>query len=217
MSFESPTLRTRIRNGGLPMVAGQALEALRTRVRNASLGRKFRVNRILIRSQYFIAGLEHITIGERFDAGRGLWLEAVTRHRDQTFNPRIVIGEDVSVSFWCHISAAESVIIGNHVMTGSKVLIIDHNHGNYGPAIHDNPDTPPAARVLKSHPIVIGDNVWIGDGAVITPGSRIGSGCVIGANAVVTGQVPANSVAVGIPARVIKQFDLYSQQWVSVR
>ncbi|HEY0796718.1 MAG TPA: hypothetical protein VGD64_13165 [Acidisarcina sp.] len=213
----TPTIRARIANSGFTLVAGQAVEGLTSRMRNSSLKRRLGVSRVLIRSGYFIAGLEHIKMGDNFDAGKGLWLEAVTRHRTQIFTPRIVIGDNVSVSFWCHIAAVNLITIGDNVMMGSKVLIIDHNHGSYGPLVHDNPDTPPSSRTLTSGPVLIGDNVWIGDGAVITPNSTIGSGSVIGANAVVTGAIPANSIAVGIPARVIRQFDTSLQQWVPAR
>lgn len=58
-------------------------------------------------------------------------------------------------------------------------------------------------------PITVGNNVYIGTGAQILPGVRIGNNCVIGASAVVTKDIPDNSVAVGIPARVIRTIDEY--------
>ena len=60
-------------------------------------------------------------------------------------------------------------------------------------------------------PIEIGDNVYIATGAYIMPGVSIGDNCIIGANAVVTRDIPANSVAVGMPAKVIKSVDEYYQ------
>ena len=63
-------------------------------------------------------------------------------------------------------------------------------------------------------PIKIGNNVYIGTGAYIMPGVTIGDNCVIGASAVVTRDIPANSVAVGIPARVIRTIDEYYQNAV---
>ena len=64
-------------------------------------------------------------------------------------------------------------------------------------------------------PIVVGNNVYIGTGAYIMPGVSIGDNCVIGAAAVVTRDVPDNSVAVGIPARVIRTIDEYYQNAVA--
>lgn len=58
-------------------------------------------------------------------------------------------------------------------------------------------------------PIVVGDNVYIGMGAYIMPGVTIGNNVIIGANAVVTRNIPDNSVAVGMPARVIKNINEY--------
>lgn len=63
-------------------------------------------------------------------------------------------------------------------------------------------------------PIHVGNNVYIGSGAYIMPGVTIGDNCVIGAAAVVTKDIPANSVAVGIPARVIKTIDEYYENAV---
>ena len=57
--------------------------------------------------------------------------------------------------------------------------------------------------------IKIGNNVYIGQGALIMPGVTIGDNCIIGANAVVTRDIPSKSVAVGMPARVIKTIDEY--------
>ena len=60
-------------------------------------------------------------------------------------------------------------------------------------------------RTHKSRPIEIEDGVWIGSGAIINPGVKIGKNSVIGAGAVVTKDIPENSVAVGVPAEVIKK------------
>ena len=63
-------------------------------------------------------------------------------------------------------------------------------------------------------PIRVGNNVYIGSGAYIMPGVTIGDNCIIGAASVVTKDIPANSVAVGIPARVIKTIDEYYENAV---
>ena len=63
-------------------------------------------------------------------------------------------------------------------------------------------------------PIKVGNNVYIGSGAYIMPGVTIGDNCIIGAAAVVTKDIPDKSVAVGVPARVIKNVDEYYQSAV---
>ena len=69
-------------------------------------------------------------------------------------------------------------------------------------------------RMDSIAPIVIGNNVYIGTGAYIMPGVTIGDNCVIGAATVVTKDIPSNSCAVGVPARVIKTIDEYYQSSV---
>ena len=61
-------------------------------------------------------------------------------------------------------------------------------------------------------PIVVGDNVYIGNNVIILPGVTIGSNVVIGAGAIVSRDIPDNSVAVGVPARVIKTADEYLEK-----
>ena len=58
-----------------------------------------------------------------------------------------------------------------------------------------------------ARPIVIGANVWLGGGVIVCPGVTIGDNSVIGAGSVVTKDIPAHSLAVGNPARVIRQLD----------
>ena len=61
-------------------------------------------------------------------------------------------------------------------------------------------------------PIVVGDNVYIGNNVIILPGVKIGNNVVIGAGAIVSRDIPDNSVAVGVPARVIKTADEYLEK-----
>ena len=96
-----------------------------------------------------------------------------------------------------------SIHIGKDVLIGRFVLINDHNHGDISP---ESLALPPIKRSLVSKGgITIGDRVWIGDKVSILSGVTIGEGAVIGANSVVTKDVPANAVAAGIPAKVIKK------------
>jgi acetyltransferase-like isoleucine patch superfamily enzyme len=160
-------------------------------------------------------GLKHIEIGRNFSAGRMLWLEAVLAHGLRTYCPRIVIKSDVAVNDFVHIAATKYVEIGNGVLMASQVFIADHNHGTYSHSEQSSPTDPPNLRqVSDSDTVVIEDNVWIGEGATIVAGAHIGQGSVIGANAVVKGYIPAFSIAVGNPARVVKQFDFDLGKWM---
>lgn len=156
-------------------------------------------------------------MGEDFSAADGLWLEAITAYNEQIFKPTIVIGNHVRISQSVHIAATSSVEIGDHVLIGSRVIITDHNHGQYA-KMHTSPSIPPVNRPLDcDRRVVIGRNVWLGDGVVVAPGATIGEGSVIGANSVVLGTIPAFSLAAGTPATVRKVFDFTTQEWKSIK
>lgn len=182
-------------------------------VRNYCLSKKLKARNLNIGPRHYLRGLSSIHIGDDFSAEAGLWLEAITRYKDQTFTPRIIIGNHVRVSQFVHIAATNSIEIGDDVLIGSRVIIIDHNHGQYSRR-HSSPMDPPANRPLDADlQVTIGARVWLGDGVVVTPGATIGEGSVIGANSVVIGHVPPFSVAAGAPAVVKKKFDFSTDQW----
>jgi lipopolysaccharide O-acetyltransferase len=178
------------------------------------LARKLGCPDIVLGPRCYLRGLTYIHIGKNFQADEGLWLAAVKAYPgQQTFSPSIVIGNNVSVSRWSHIAATHRVEIGDGVLIGSKVLITDHNHGQYQMGTLGI-DTPPALRPLdRDRAVVIGKNVWLGDGVVVMPGVTIGDGCVIGANSVVTRDIPPFTIAAGVPASALKRFDFTTQEW----
>lgn len=153
-------------------------------------------------------------IGENFRVGDDVWLEALPAYGRQTFSPRIVIGSDVSISRWTHITCIQSIEIGARTLIGSKVLIADHNHGAYRGPNQSDPAIPPAERELGGGgPVVIEENVFVGDNVSILGPVRIGHGAVIAANSVVTSDVPPNLIVGGSPARPLKQFEPSSMSW----
>jgi acetyltransferase-like isoleucine patch superfamily enzyme len=161
-----------------------------------------------------ILGGRHIAFGKGIYAGRSLWLEAVTTYGAQSFKPNIVIGDYVCFSDNVHISAIDSITVGAHTLFGSKVYVSDHNHGVYRGYRQSSPDEPPARRLLGGGgPVVIGENVWIGDNSVIVGPADIGSGAIIAANAVVRGEVPANTMVAGAPAKPVKVFNPNTRLW----
>jgi len=204
--------RFRNENGSyllLQLLGGKAVGLLR----NYCLSKQLKVRSVKIGPRAYLRGLSSIHVGEDFSAETGLWLEAITRYRDQTFTPRIVIGSGVRVSQFVHIAATNRVEIGDDVLIGSRVIIIDHNHGQYR-STHSSPMNSPASRLLDSDlQVTIGARVWLGDGVVVAPGATIGEGSVIGANSVVIGHVPPFSIAVGAPAIVKKKFDFSTDKW----
>jgi lipopolysaccharide O-acetyltransferase len=97
---------------------------------------------------------------------------------------------------------------------GSKVVVIDHNHGQYS----TNPtslDIPPSSRPLDHDgKVIVGANVWLCDGVAVLPGSIIGEGSVIAANSVVNGTIPPFTIAAGSPAKVVKVFNSETNEWM---
>lgn len=102
------------------------------------------------------------------------------------------------------------VVIGNGVMLAQHVVISGLNHG------YEDVHISPSKQQVSTNCIYIDDDVWIGANATVTAGVRIGRHSVIGAGSVVTRDIPAYSVAVGNPARVIKQFDQNTKAWKRV-
>jgi len=149
-----------------------------------------------------ILGKDVIFIGNNFVARKNLKIRAFTSFNSQIFDPKIIIGENVNIETDCHIGCINQVVIGDNVLIASGVFISDHFHGKLDYSdIHE----APIARTLSSKgPVIIEDNVWVGERAVILSGVTIGRFSVIGANAVVTRSIPPYSVAVGVPAVVIK-------------
>lgn len=102
------------------------------------------------------------------------------------------------------------VQIGNDVMLAQNIVVSGMNHG------YEDISLPPSRQKDICKQIVIGDNVWIGANSVITIGVQIGKHSIIGAGSVVTKDIPAFSVAVGNPAKVIKQYNFSSEVWEKI-
>lgn len=160
-----------------------------------------------------IIGISNIKIGKNFYAGRLLWLEAVQIHQNKKYNPQIVIKDNVAINDFVHIAATNYVEIGNNVLMASNIYISDHNHGAYQGKEQSSPASPPNERIVTSEQkVIIGDNVWLGEGVIVLPGVEIEQGCIIGAGSVVTKSIPAYSVAVGNPIKIIKKYDV--DMWI---
>ncbi|MCG2618074.1 acyltransferase [Terrimonas sp. NA20] len=108
----------------------------------------------------------------------------------------ISIGKDSDIGAFVHIWGNGGVTIGDGVLIASHVVITSLTHSYSGKQIKNAPTV--------AAPIHIDNGVWIGAHAVIMPGVTIGEGAVIGAGAIVTSNVPAMAIAVGVPARIIK-------------
>jgi lipopolysaccharide O-acetyltransferase len=142
-----------------------------------------------------ISGEERIALGADVFVGAGSWLQVL----DDAGGGSISLGDECSIAGNCVISSALSVTLGERVLLARNVYIADHRHafGDAGSAVLDQGIDGVAA-------VVIHDGVWLGQNVVVGPGVTIGRGAVIGANSVVLEDLPAHSVAVGAPARVVR-------------
>lgn len=110
------------------------------------------------------------------------------------FGKNMTIGKNVFINACCHFQDHGGVMIGDGCQIGHNVVFATLNHYL----------EPKRRHATHPAPIVLGKNVWIGSNVTILQGVTIGDNAVIGAGAVVTKDIPANAVAMGLPAKVIK-------------
>lgn len=147
----------------------------------------------IIEMPVLVHGARRISIGGEVLIGSGSWLH--TRGSEALLE----VGDGTRISGHCVLSAVEHVRLGRAVLLGRNVYIADHNHGISADEV------PILAQELERiRPVVIEDGAWLGQNSVILPGVTVGSGAVVGANSVLLEDVPARSVAVGVPARVVR-------------
>ncbi len=121
---------------------------------------------------------------------------------------------DIEVGHHTRIGLGSTIIgpvtIGDNVHLAQNVVISGLNHN------FEEVDKTIAEQGVSTKHVIVENDVWIGANSVIPAGVRIGKHVVIGAGSVVTKDIPSYSVAVGNPARVIKQYDVENKQWIKV-
>ena len=149
----------------------------------------------------YLHGGEYIKIGENTHFQKYLFLTAWDRYDNQIFTPSIEIGNNCDFGAFNHITCTNGITIGDGLLTGKWVTITDNNHG--GTSLGDLSIRPQDRSLVSKGKIRIGNNVFIGDKATILAGVEIGDGAVVGANCVVSRNIPAYSVVVGNPMKII--------------
>lgn len=142
---------------------------------------------------FFQSKKRAIKIGKNTVIGSGVNIKA-------GFKGEISIGKDSLVDDYSFIAAHKSIAIGNRTLISGSCYIVDFNH-KYPLSEHDVLDE----NAYSEKSVKIGSNVWIGAHVVILPGVSIGDGAVIGAGSIATKSIPAYSVAVGNPAKIIRR------------
>lgn len=119
----------------------------------------------------------------------------------------LIIKDGCNIGHFNHIYATGKIIFEQNVLTADRVYVSDNLHG------YEDIDVPIKCQPIKQNgQVTIGEGSWLGENVCVL-GASIGKHCVIGANSVVTHNIPDYSVAVGIPAIIIKRFNFKTKQW----
>jgi len=146
-----------------------------------------------------------ISIGDNVMIESFAWLMG-----NQTKGESLTIKNGTRIGHFSHIVAMDSVTLEENVLIADRVFISDCTHG------YEDVETPVIQQCISSlGKITIGEGSWIGENVCVS-GANIGKHCIIGANAVVVKDIPDYSVAVGNPARVIKQYNHQDHMWEKV-
>ena len=155
-------------------------------------------------------GLNRMSLGDNVMINRDCWIQTIPGS-NQGNEAKLVIGSHTGIGMGAHISAVERVLIEEYVLLARNVHIADHAHA------FENIDVSIMEQgINRIAPVTIGRETWLGENVVVLPGVTIGKHCVLGANSVVNSSIPDYSVAVGAPARVVKQFNRNSSKWERV-
>ena len=158
---------------------------------------------------YNLTGQRNVVIGENTTI---LEHSRVNVWEDEHGNcPKVTIGNNCYIGYYFSLLAAADIVIEDHVLFASNVLINSHSHG-----MDPESEKYYSEQPLTGDSIRIGEGCWIGEKVSILPGVTIGKKCIIGANSVVTKSIPDYSIAVGAPAHVVKQYDFERHMWKNV-
>ena len=148
-------------------------------------------------------GQQNISIGDHTGIQSHCIFGCWEKYGDRCYSPSLTIGDHCNIGEYNHITACNMITIGDGLLTGRYVYIGDNAHGSLS---WEEAGIPPLKRQLKSKgEVKIGNNVWIGDKVTILGDVHIGDNVIVAANAVVTKDVPENSIVAGVPAKVVKQ------------
>jgi acetyltransferase-like isoleucine patch superfamily enzyme len=181
----------------------QVIEAIKSRWRNIyyrQAGVKLH-GYIWMRAIEIPRNFHDIEIEQNCSLDRGVTLLA---SGESSPHPKIRIGASTYINRNTFLDATTALSIGQHCAIGPGCYITDHDHGT-------DINLTPLQQPMIAEPTKLGDRVWIGANVTILKGVTIGDDTIIGAGSVVTKDIPARSIAVGVPAKVIKSRD-YSKQ-----
>ena len=161
----------------------------------------------ILKNPLLLKNAHYITLNDRVVVRDHARLECIAQKGDQIFRPHLILEEGVSIEQRCHITAADELIVGKNTIISFDVMMTDVDHDYYAL------NTPIGQQALHVKKTRIGENCFLGGGVKIQAGTILGKHCVVGANAVVRGEFPDYCVIVGIPAKIVKRYDVITKQW----
>ena len=178
-------------NSGKEVIAGSDVHQKMTELSNEAMKNTSELNNSYHTPEEIKVLMEKLT-GREFSEGAYMFPPFYT-----DCGKNLKIGRNVFINSCCQFQDQGGITIGDGTLIGPKTVIATLNH-------HQNPNK--RANLIPK-PVKIGKNVWIGANVTILPGVTIGEGAIIAAGAVVNKNVEANTIAGGVPAKLIKQIE----------
>lgn len=155
---------------------------------------------------------QKISIGNYVRIEKSSILYSVKRYANKVYDGEITISDGVYANRCLNITCAKKIYIGEKVVFGPNVFLSDFDH-EYRDINIDMISSPLAVK----GEIHVGDACWIGANVFITGNVILGKHCIVAANSVVTKSFPDYSIIAGVPAELIKYFDVNENKWIKVK
>ena len=188
-----------------------ALLRLRVRLFTMLVARQFQGigTKTRVAPPFRFGNLQQVRLGDDVIINRDCWIVAL--ETDDCRSTKVDIEKGARIGMGSTISAVKEVVIGEYALLARNVYIADHRHA------YEDVQMPVVQQGISDiNPVAIGRHSWLGQNVCILPGVQIGEHSVIGANAVVVNSIPSYSVAVGTPAKVVRQYDFQTNKWERV-
>lgn len=172
---------------------------------------KFYKSRSCLGKPYSVLNSQYIEVGHNVKIKKNSRIECFSMFGGKEYEPRLIFEDGVIVGFNCTFFCTDTLRIGHDTILAGGCMVTTENHG-----INPESALPYHAQPLTSAPVSIGNGCWLGQNVCVLPGVKIGCKCIIGSNAVVNKDIPDYSIAVGVPARVIKTYNFDKCKWEKI-
>jgi acetyltransferase-like isoleucine patch superfamily enzyme len=164
--------------------------------------------KLRFRRRLQVDGVAFVCPGVKFEIGRGAvlhlgrWSWVGNDSKIRVHEGEVRIGAKTVLGQECTVSAFQHVSIGRECIVADRVMLIDFDHGVV------EVERPIRHQGIYKRDVRVGHNVWMGYGSCVLRGCTVGDNSILGTYAVVTRDIPADTVAAGVPARVIRRRDV---------